>query len=1175
MKGETHQNGVPGDIPLLRADELPRSRRAEPGEKSSPTEIQRLLHELQVRQIELETQNEELRDSRAGLETLLVRLRDLYDLAPAGYLSLLRNGTIAQANRCSAQLLGLECAELVGKPLSQFVSATDRLTFNTFLEHAFGSASNQSCELTLVQRRQSTRTVHLDATCTPDGRECRVVLMDVTERRWAEESLRASGEQFRNISDAAVDGIAVIDGSGTVIHWSLAAERIFGHPRSEMVGRTIHSQLMPEQFRGQYGKGWREFAQTGRGPMIGNVHQLRALRRDGTEFSIEVSVAALRVRGQWGAVGIFRDVTQRKHADEARRLALVRDVTERTKHHQESQTLRSAIEQGPTSVVITDAQANIVYVNPRFTQRTGYSTEEVIGKNPRALKSGIHPDDFYHEMWSTLSAGQVWQGEICNRTKAGQLYWESASISPVRNEDGQVTHYLAVTEDITATKRENVLRELFHAIDRCILRGTPTNQILALICAKMTILFDDALIWIGMKEFDGSIRVHTHSSAHADYLKDVNVRWDDAPEGDGPAGRAIQSGELQCTQVNDPCFAPWYSKAKQYGFQTAIAIPLVLRGAVDGVLSIYSPCPKLPNGEACGELVNVASRISVTLDQALDQEQLRLQGVALSAAANGVFITDRDCRIKWVNDGFTRQSGYSAAEAVGQTPHLLSSGDQKGPFCDDLWHTIRGGEVWKGNVEKRHKSGSLYMVNQSITPLRDDHGQITHFVAIHEDITARVQAEARIEYDAHHDSLTGLFNRTVFQSNLPMAMAHAKRAGHMVALFFLDLDHFKFINDTLGHASGDLLLRTVADRLRSALRDADVVARLGGDEFAIIQTDLTHINGCITLAQKLLRHLSQPVEMDGHQLHVTASIGITVYPADDSDPAQLVKNADLAMYRAKHEGRNNYQFYSAEMNADVQTRLTMERELRRALECNELVLYYQPQMDQPAHRLVGVEALLRWQHPRRGLLAPAEFITVAEDCGLIVPLGEWVLRQACVQNQAWQAAGLPPVRVAVNVATIQFQRGNLVATITQILQETGLAPQYLAIELTESGLMTNLVSAAETLKRLHDFGIQIAIDDFGTGYSSLNYLKRFAVDKLKIDRSFVHDLTQDPDDASIVKAIIQLGHSLGLLVIAEGVETEEELRYLSELGCDEIQGYYFSRPVPAEAIVQFMKPCLG
>jgi diguanylate cyclase (GGDEF)-like protein len=435
----------------------------------------------------------------------------------------------------------------------------------------------------------------------------------------------------------------------------------------------------------------------------------------------------------------------------------------------------------------------------------------------------------------------------------------------------------------------------------------------------------------------------------------------------------------------------------------------------------------------------------------------------------------------------------------------------------------------------------------------------------------RKQAEERVRHLAHYDELTGLPNRSMFHERVGHALAQARRGERVLAILFIDLDRFKNINDTLGHDAGDRVLKEIADRLRGCLRESDTVARLGGDEFVVLTEGLAQPAQVAAVAQKMLAAIAKPVVLETQEVHISASIGISTYPGDSGDMQGMMKNADIAMYRAKEQGKNNYQFYSAQMNVHTLERLAMESDLRRALERNEFLLHYQPKVDIGSGRVAGVEALVRWQQSGKALIPPAQFIPLAEETGLIVPIGEWVLRTACAQNKAWQDRGLPRLRMAVNLSARQFAHENLVQDVARILSETELAPAALEFEITESMVMSNPERAVQLLNKLKRMGIYLSIDDFGTGYSSLGYLKRFPIDSVKIDRSFIRDLPGDGDDAAITEAIIAMAHSLRLKVIAEGVETEEQLRFLREHGCDEMQGYFFSRPLPEGEFLRLLQ----
>jgi diguanylate cyclase (GGDEF)-like protein/PAS domain S-box-containing protein len=557
----------------------------------------------------------------------------------------------------------------------------------------------------------------------------------------------------------------------------------------------------------------------------------------------------------------------------------------------------------------------------------------------------------------------------------------------------------------------------------------------------------------------------------------------------------------------------------------------------------------------------IAVAVDIT-ERKKTEDMLRLSAQVFENASEGIMVTDADSTIVAVNKAFAAITGYAAEEAIGKSMRLLHSGWHDPAFYGALRDSLARDGHWQGELWDRRKDGDAYAQWTNIAAVRDERGRVTHYVAVISDITARKEAERRLSYLATHDALTGLKNRSLFYENLQHALARARRGADRVALLFLDIDNFKAINDTLGHHSGDQLLREIAARIAGCVRDSDTVARQGGDEFTVMIEDIGDPDEVAHVAQKMLDALAPKFVVAGREIFVTASIGIDVFPTDAGSADDLLKNADAAMYHAKEQGRNNYQFYSAELNAAAHKRLTLESGLRRALERQEFVLHYQPQVTLRGGRLVGIEALLRWQHPEHGLIMPDEFIPLAESSGLIVAIGEWVLRAACAQHKAWQDAGLSIAPVAVNISARQF-RPDFVDTVRRALEDTQLDARHLELEITESLLMRNIEATSAALHRLNELGVGLAVDDFGTGHSSLYYLKRFPVDKLKVERAFVQDIAADPDDAALVRAIVGLGHSLGLRVTAEGVETELQFAHLLGMNCDEAQGYYFSRPLPA------------
>ena len=553
------------------------------------------------------------------------------------------------------------------------------------------------------------------------------------------------------------------------------------------------------------------------------------------------------------------------------------------------------------------------------------------------------------------------------------------------------------------------------------------------------------------------------------------------------------------------------------------------------------------------------------------EEGLRLAATVFETTAEAITVTDADNRIKAVNPAFSVITGYTAEEVLGKNPRILGSGHHGTEFYETMWKSITTRGCWEGEIWNRRKNGDVYPEWLNITAIEDNEGNPIEYVAVFSDITQRKQDEEQIRHQANFDALTGLPNRTLFFDRLSGALATARRERGMVALLFVDLDRFKVVNDTLGHAVGDRLLEQAAGRLTACVREADTVARLGGDEFTMILPDIGRGADAAIVADKVIESLSEPFWLEGHEVFIGGSIGITLFPADAEDTVTVLRNADMAMYRAKEAGRNVYRFFTQEMDAQVLMRMDLEKDLRRALGHKEFVIHYQPIVDLKSGRVVSAEALVRWIHPQRGMVSPGDFIPLAEETGLIGPLGEWVLRNACVEAKAWQDAGLPMLNVSVNLSSRQLKRGFSGGVIAGIFEETGMPPARLTFEITETLIMEDSDDAVAWLNSIKDMGVGLSVDDFGTGYSSLSYLKRFPVDVVKIDRSFVRDVTEDPDDAALIEAILAMTHSLNLKVVAEGVETREQLEFLERLGCDMVQGYYFSKPVPFEELQEFAR----
>jgi len=568
-----------------------------------------------------------------------------------------------------------------------------------------------------------------------------------------------------------------------------------------------------------------------------------------------------------------------------------------------------------------------------------------------------------------------------------------------------------------------------------------------------------------------------------------------------------------------------------------------------------------------GEITQfIAIKVDVTerkrAEEALREAEERYR-LIFEENSMGISQSSVDGRFLGVNPAFARMLGYDSPEemiASVRPGELYVDGDCRREVARQLreqgMSEIREFQLYR-------KDGSKLWIRGTARAVRSADGRILYYVGAAEDITARKTAEEQVEFLAYYDALTGLPNRTLFRDRLSKALASARRRGENVALLFLDLDRFKIINDSLGHSVGDLLLKEVADRLKKWAREQDTVARLGGDEFVVVLSGVKSLADVAVAADRILKVMTAECIIQGHLLSISCSLGISVFPDHGREPETLLKNADAALYCAKEQGRNNFQFFTQEMNVEAVERMTLENSLRVALERREFFLVYQPQVDVATGQITGAEALLRWQHPELGLVSPDKFIPIAENSGLILPIGEWVLHTACAQARRWQEDGLPALPVAVNVSAVQFRHNRFLQVVRQVLDETGLPPRYLELELTEGMLLSNADLTLSVLQQLSEMGVKLSIDDFGTGYSSLSYLRHFPVHKLKIDRSFVRDITSDPDDAAITGTIINMGKSLNIKVNAEGVENEEQMAFLRTHNCDEVQGHYFSRPLVA------------
>lgn len=852
--------------------------------------------------------------------------------------------------------------------------------------------------------------------------------------------------------------------------------------------------------------------------------EYRLLHADGREVHVrDLRALTIGERGEIsGMRGIFIDISEHKASE-----AMLEDSEAR---------FRGTFEQAAMGVALCSVSGRYMRVNQRYCEITGYSEAELLLRDFREI---THPDDIEPNEHLldviVLEDAKAFSIEKRMIGHHNRVVWVNATLSLVRSSRGN-GQFMECIEDISARKQAE--RELRESEGR-----------------MRTIL---AAMREGVIMYDANGRVIlTNTAARRLFGLGSEEAFPDA--GEPQQSRCLREDGSPCPPNEMPNV-----RAMNAGRAASAVIGLDWR---DGSrVWLQGRAEPLMRDPLTGRSPVVLTVNDITA-QRRAEEELRLAATVFDSSVEAIMITDSRRRILSVNKAFSDLTGFPPAAVLGQTPAILVSSKQGLAHYDGIWREASETGSWQGEVWQRRRDGSEFPEWLSIGAVKDRANAITHYVAVFSDITERKANEARIAFLAHHDPLTALPNRTLFQDRLEQALARAERSGSLLALLFLDLDRFKTINDSLGHLAGDRLLQAVAERLLHCVRDTDTICRQGGDEFIVVLADIGDAEVPARIAEKILRRLAEPFEVDGHVLGTSFSIGIAVYPHDGRSSDVLMKNADTAMYHAKEAGRNTYRFFTEQMNANALERLQMENQLRLSLERQELLLHYQPLVRIDTGEVVGVEALIRWQSDELGFVPPSQFIPVAEECGMIVPIGRWVLRQACEHAKAWQEQGQRELAVSVNISALQFRRDNIVQAVMEVLRDTGLPARSLELELTESLLMVHADEATETLQRLKSFGVRLSIDDFGTGYSSLSYLRRFAVDRLKIDQSFIRDMADDPDDAAIVRAVVQMGKTLKLEVLAEGVESRAQAEYLLREGCREAQGYFFCPPVTQEGLL--------
>ncbi|WP_165671111.1 bifunctional diguanylate cyclase/phosphodiesterase [Metapseudomonas otitidis] len=938
---------------------------------------------------------------------------------------------------------------------------------------------------------------------------------EMSRRALLEEEIRNSEQHYRGLVESlnAIAWEMSLD-NYCFTYVSPHAERLLGYPLDEWKEpgfwqRTLH----PEDAKHAQ-HFCREETQAGRD----HSFDYRMLAADGRILWIR-DIVTLIHHGHVPVIrGLMIDITEAKHTEEALRLS--------------EQKFATVFHHCPDVIALARrSDSRLLEVNQTFEQQTGISAAQAIGHTATELGLWADPG-LAASLLQHLQHENLHNLEMAFRRSDGRCF--TGLLSAQHTEVEGIPALIIVVRDITVLQETQQRLRLSEEKFARAFHASPDGLLI-------TRLSDGCLI----EANEGFTRITGYDLQEAAQRTTLDLRiWERPSDRDHMVKAIREEGGLR------DFTAPIRRK--------------------DGSLRIceLSAQPLPVGGEAC--ILTIARDVT---DRQKMQEELLQAATVFESTAEGVMITDTQQRILAVNRAFTTITGYEEHEALGQTPRLLASNHHERGFYVDMWDQLNREGHWQGEIWNRRKSGETFPEWLTINAVRNPEGQITHFVGVFADISPLKQAQARLDYQAHHDPLTGLPNRILFESRLRQALAACEREGHEGAVLFLDLDRFKHINDSLGHPIGDVLLKSIADRLGNQLGRNDTVARLGGDEFIILLPHLRRPEEAQHLAERLLACFNAPFETQDHEFFISASIGISRFPEHGSDTATLVKNADAAMYLAKSKGRNRFELYTRDLTFQATERMALENELRRALERNELCLYYQPKLCLRSGRLIGAEALLRWQHPLFGDISPDRFIPLAEENGFILTLGDWVISEACRQMREWQDQHAPFGPLSVNLAGAQLHQPGIVQRIDQQLRSAGIPAERLQLEITETFIMSQAEEALAVLHALKDLGLQLAIDDFGTGYSSLSYLKRLPLDIIKIDKSFVRGLPHEQEDAAIARAIIALGHSMQLTVIAEGVETADQEAFLRAEGCEQIQGYIVSRPLPADVFArQFLSP---
>lgn len=1158
-------------IEALRRGDFDYALRAvERGEASIPE----MVEDLKIYQAELEVQNEELRAAQQVSDRAIERFSRLFSFLPMPSLVIDEFGVVNDCNEKAEQRFHLDKRLLRSHFFPRLIKGHEQAKLRRAIERAKFSGEDVLYEVVMqpVDGKPFIADIHFSLLpeSPATGAMFTVIVVDQTQRLEQHEQLQKSRRHFMAYFDSSPVGMASTSSEKGWIEVNERLCQLLGYSRAELQRMTWLELTHPDDIQADEA----HFNRVLKRETDTYEMDKRFIRKDGSVLEAHIAVSCVRKKnGQVDYfVAIVESIEARKHSE---KLLLQREE----ELNRQAFELRERVK-----------ELRAIYAISRAAQQAEHMPE-FIDTVLQALPAGmLHPDDVCLRVVlddkeyavcagetpvATLQSDIEVYGRAVGSLTLGYLHAhadmdqgpflkeEQALVNGVAELIARVSERIRENEDRALSMRRNAaLLELTtraadltdmelirHALDQV------ENLTNSRIAYAHFVNSDQESLSLGV--WSSKTLMHCTAAFDSHYPISKAGIWADSfrqrkpvVHNDYPSypdKKGLPSGHAELLRH--------------------VSVP-VMQG--EDVVMIVGVGNK-PEDYDAGDLALLevmANNSWALLQRNRSQRRLELDAEVFRNTREGVMITDADCNIISVNEAFTQITGYASEEAVGQTTRLLKSGRQSREFYQEMWAQIAAQGRWQGEIWNRRKNGDIFPQWLGISASKDELGKVREYIGVFMDIADYRAAQDRIEHLAFFDSLTGLANRRLLTDRAHQAIALAKRQDFMVGLIYLDLDHFKEINDAMGHLIGDELLVQVAERLLKCVRDTDTVCRMGGDEFVVLLNDMSSLENIIEISQKILDALAQPFDINRRVLKVSCSIGASVYPLDGQNIDELLQQADTAMYQAKNGGRNNYRLFTHEMSQRVQQQLNLRSDMQQGLKNGEFFVEYQPQYDLQTMRIIGAEALVRWQHPQLGRIAPADFIGLAEESHLIVDIGHFVMREACLQAKRWSDRG-HPLRVAVNVSYMQFVRNNLLQLIRDVLQESGLPPAQLELELTESVLAADPSNVLEVVDALRDDGVYLSIDDFGTGYSSLSYLKRFPVHKLKIDQSFVRDILQDQDDRSIVLAITGLAKSLEMECIAEGVESKAQADLLMELGCRQIQGYWLARPLSVAQMDEF------